>query len=398
MPEQSNETLTGGELTVDDVEKALNEAEPELEVEIPPKKEKAPPAEGEEEVEEVPLEDEEIESEPEIGYVAHSSKKEILAKYPKLFEEFPSLKNAYYKDQQISEILPTVADAKDAVDKAQTFDKFQQSVFNGTLNDVLKSVKDADEQSFAKIVDDYLPALARTDQAAYYHVIGNIVTTTIAGMVNEAKQTGNEQLQAAAVILNQFVFGRSNFSPSDRFAKTTPETNVEQQRLQHERQSFMQERFNTHVTDLAGRVDNVVKASVENVIDPRGIMTPFTKRSAVEEVRSRVDAAIASDTRFKQTLDRLWERAFSTNFNRNDLQNIKSAYLSKAKAILPQIVLRVRQDALKGAGKVGDGKAQEDKRGRMPVGKSSGQSSERGKSSKEIPHGMKTLDYLNSDD
>src|SRR6188508_1980225 len=46
-------------------------------------------------------------------------RKEILAKYPKLFKDFPYLEKAYYREQQFTEINPTIEDARVASEKAK---------------------------------------------------------------------------------------------------------------------------------------------------------------------------------------------------------------------------------------------------------------------------------------
>src|SRR5215469_5901676 len=40
-------------------------------------------------------------------------RREIIKKYPKLFEDFPYLEKAYYRDQQFSRMFETPAEAKD---------------------------------------------------------------------------------------------------------------------------------------------------------------------------------------------------------------------------------------------------------------------------------------------
>ena len=47
-------------------------------------------------------------------------RKEILTKYPNLFKDFPYLEKAYYREQQFTEIYPTIDDARAASEKGQT--------------------------------------------------------------------------------------------------------------------------------------------------------------------------------------------------------------------------------------------------------------------------------------
>ena len=112
-------------------------------------------------------------------------------------------------------------------------------------------------------------------------------------------------------------------------------------------------------------------------------------------------ALIDNDTRFRTILDRLWEKAFEEDFSRDSLDRIKSAYLSKAKTLLPSVIKKARNDALRGLGKRVKDESEEEtsKKGPLPVGRTAATSS--GKSTKdqakEIPAGMKSLDYLMKD-
>ena len=73
-----------------------------------------------------PDEDEDLED-----LVTPARRKDILAKYPALFKDFPYLEKAYYRDQQFTELLPTIADAKAAVEKAEILDRTEQLVMSG---------------------------------------------------------------------------------------------------------------------------------------------------------------------------------------------------------------------------------------------------------------------------
>src|SRR3970282_409003 len=225
------------ELTVNETIEFLDKEDEEepLKLEDKPKPKPKPekkdeeetPVEGKEDDEKEDDEDkdedeEDLEiKEEELDLVVPVRRKEILAKYPNLFKEFPHLERAYYKEQQYSEILPTIEDAKDAVEKTTALDNFERDLLDGNTEKILQAVKNQDKNSFHKIVDNYLNVLGNVDKDAYYHVVGNIVKSTIVSMLQESKRTGEggEPLKIAAQILNQFVFGSSDFEPSKPLAK-----------------------------------------------------------------------------------------------------------------------------------------------------------------------------------
>src|SRR4030095_10511453 len=129
-----------------------------------------------EEVDELAEIEDELEepSEEQLELVTPVRRREILKKYPNLFKEFPYLEKAYYREQQFTELLPTIDDAKAAVEKSQILDRFEGDLMSGNAETVLKAVQASNPKAFLKIVDDYLPTLAKVDEKAYFHVLGNV--------------------------------------------------------------------------------------------------------------------------------------------------------------------------------------------------------------------------------
>jgi len=405
------------ELTVNETIEFLDKEDEEepLKLEDKPKPKPKPekkdeeetPVEGEEDDEKEDDEDkdedeEDLEiKEEELDLVVPVRRKEILAKYPNLFKEFPHLERAYYKEQQYSEILPTIEDAKDAVEKATALDNFERDLLDGNTEKILQAVKNQDKNSFHKIVDNYLNVLGNVDKDAYYHVVGNIVKSTIVSMLQESKRTGEggEPLKIAAQILNQFVFGSSDFEPSKPLAKTEDkEDNTQKER----ERKFIQRQFEQARGDLKTRIDNVLKSTINANIDPKASMTDYVKKNASRETLETIQSMINEDTRFKSIIDKLWDSAHKADFSRQSLDKIKSAYLSRAKTLLPDVIKKARNEALKGMGKrVSEDSSSSSSSDRKPLPATGRHTSTSAKSdrekAKEIPRGMKSVDFLMQD-
>lgn len=391
-------TDTGKEETFE----LLNTEEPvEEPLDLPEEKEEEKEEEGEEK-EEVELDEEEEEGEklPEgeediLDLVTPVRRKEILAKYPKLFKDFPYLEKAYYRDQQFTELMPTIQDAKIAVEKAKILDRTEREVMGGDISSILNAAKQENIAAFHKIADNYLPTLRKIDQQAYYHVLGNVIKDTIVTMVREGRGLGEQgaPLEAAANVLNQFVFGSQKFAPSQPLSKQV-DPRLQQQEKQNEYNRFYTQ-FTSVKDDLQTKADNVLKSTIDGHIDPQGTMSDYIKSHATKEAFDNLETLISKDTRFRSLLDKLWEKAFQTNFDKESTDRIKSAYLSKAKTLLPSVIKKARNEALRGrADSENDEKA---KKGPIARGKSTSPSSGRYKKPSDIPANMSTLDVLMKD-
>lgn len=360
-----------------------------------------------EESEEEQVDDELLEIEQELEgptdeqleLVTPVRRKEILSKYPTLFKDFPYLEKAYYREQQFTELLPTIEDAKAAVEAKQVLDRFEQDVMSGNTETLLKAVRSESPNGFKRIVDDYLPSLARVDEQAYFHVLGNVTKHTIVAMVREARKSSNEALQSAAQLLNQFVFGTSEFSPPSNLAKEQPEADGKINELQQREQQFVRQQFESARNDLNTRINNTLKNTIDANIDPKKSMTDYVRRNASRETLEMLESVLSKDARFVALKDKLWEAAFSTNFSRESVERIKSAYLSRAKTLLPTVIKKARIDALKGLGRRNGEEDETPNKSPISLGRPRSQESKGGKITKaaDIPRGMRSIDFLMQD-
>lgn len=383
-----------------------------------PKKEKPEEKEdkeekGDKEEKELSLEEElekeleEPDEETDLDLVAPPSRREILTKYPTLFKDFPHVEKAIYREQKYAEYFPTIPDAKAAVEKVQQLDKYESEFKNGSTESLLSKFRDTDKEAYHKIVDNYLPSLYKTDQSAYYHTVGNVIKHTIISMLRDAKEgEQGDDLKAAAAVLNKFIFGSEQFTYPTRLSKDEPvddNSKKKSDEISQREKEFNQRQFESARDTLGTKVDNIIKNTIDKVIDPSDSMSTIEKEYSTDKVIKGLEDAIRKDLRFKAVFDKLWERAFSSNFNAESMDRIQKAYLSKAKTLLPHLISKARADAIKGRNK-NNGNDEKDRKGHLPVGKTRssttrpGGNANQSNSKPAIPRGMSSYEYLNSDD
>ena len=406
-PDDSGGISDSGDAKSEDTFELLNTEEPAETLDLDESEsdetdEKVEESDELKEIEDELKDEEEPKEEDLLELTTPVRRKEILAKYPKLFKDFPYLEKAYYREQQFTEILPTVNDAKIAVEKARILDDTEQQILSGDIGQILSAVKNNNQESFNRIADNYLNTIRSVDQGAYYHILGNVIKDTIITMVKESRALGEQgtPLQAAANILNQFVFGSQNFTPPTSLSKrVSNDEQVRQSEYQRQNQEIFNERFTSVKDDLQSKADNVLKSTIDGHIDPNGSMTNYVKSHATKEAFDNLEDLISKDARFRSLLDKLWQKAFETNFDKDSTNKIKSAYLSKAKTLLPSVIKKARNDALKGMSRNNESIEERPiKKGPITPGKStSPNSSGKYRKASDIPRGMTTLDVLMKD-
>lgn len=281
------------------------------------------------------------------------ARREILKKYPKLFEDFPYLETAYYREQQFTEILSTIEDAKIAAESHRVLQAYSEDmVEKGNVSNVLKMIKDANPETYAHVVDNYMGHLEKVDPVAYTHVQSNLVKNLILGMVEEAKSSNDDDLRMAALLLNKYAFGSAKFTPPQKLAKEAkPEDKEKVDSISKREQEFAKKQVDHATGEVNTRVANAIKGAIDNNIDPNGTMTEYVKKNAVRDAVEKINMLIKKDTRFQKIVEKLWDKAAKSNFSKESQDDIRKAHLSKAKSLLAPVIQSARKEALKGMGK-----------------------------------------------
>jgi hypothetical protein len=291
------------------------------------------------------LEKLDLKKEDDIEIDAPPRKKEITKEFPEFFKKFPFMEKLLYRDKQYTELFGSFDDAKEVAEKVEILNNFESQLLSGKTDEILKNVKETDGKAFDKIVDDYLPALARVDKDAYFEVVGNVTKQLIVEMVNEAKKSDNDELRQAALMINQFIFGSAEFvAPKPRVIQNKDE---ETNKVEQERLNYIRERFDDSRNDLQNRVDNILKNTISEYIDPKGHMTAYEKKNAIKDALEDLNSVLGKDSSLKRNLDKLWKASLDEKFSKSSLDKIQSAYLGVAKRNLAASIKKARVEALK---------------------------------------------------
>jgi hypothetical protein len=332
-----------------DEKKEDKEEELNLEEELGESKEK-PVEKEEKEEKEVELEEEEEEeekpAEEELELSETLSRKAILKKYPNLFKEFPGIQRAIYREQAYTETFPTIEDAKAANEKGKEFDKFERELLSGKSDGLLEGLKAADKEALLRVSASFLPTLAKVEPSIYQDILGNVFRTAIVQMMEQGQTRNNNNLKIAAQIFNEFLFGDAQIRAPQQLVAPKNEKVDEQA----EREARFREReLGKAAESITDKVVNLLSSTVERYIDPNELMTGYARKNAIKDVLAEVDEAIDTDTRFKATYNKLWEKAAEDDFSAASLDRIKRAYLGKAKTLLAPAIKKIRAEVLKGS-------------------------------------------------
>jgi hypothetical protein len=380
-------------LTDDKVEKPKDKDKPKAD-ELTDELEDLELKEGEDEEDKLDLE----KPDEDITIDSPPRKKEIVEKYPNFFKEFPFFEKMMFRDKQYTELFGSYDDAVEINDKVQVFENFEQDVMQGNLKGLLQGIKNVDGKAFDKIVDNYLSELFNVDKDAGLEVVSNVGKYIIKELANQSKNSNNEDMHKVAVFLNQFLFNSQQLTPMTKRVNDTEDK--ESERVNRERSEFVQERFEISVSEVQTKVDNTLKSTIADYIDPKGEMTPYTKRNAIRDALNQLHELLNQDPAFVRHKNKLWENAAANRFSQDSLRGIISTYLGKSKQSLKTVIMKARTEALKGANPTSH-KRDEDEEERTPqrrgpISTGRPRQSSGGKNEGRKP-GESVLEYLSRD-
>lgn len=313
--------------------------------------------EDEEESEEKPEEEEdesskeEEEQTPVIQLRPHRpTVREINAKYPNFFKDFPDMRHMLFREGEYSSLFPTIDDAKEAANRSDDFNKFSDLVTSGKSEDFqefLKGVAEVGNDTLTNMAANFLPALHAMNRDMYYRVTSPIAESVLRNAYRVGVQNGNENLKNAALQMALWAFGDMAFATGDKQSEPLKAEVKKDDKLEKEKQEFYQTKYNDLQTSVRSTADTRLRQEVRKGLDPNGVFNEFTTDLLVDKIMQQVGATLEHDDRHMKTMNSLWKNAHRAGFAGNWKDRILSTYLSGARAIMPAIRTAVRNSAMK---------------------------------------------------
>lgn len=308
-------------------------------------------------------EEEEIEEKPPVADDKPLHDKPTLAqlqeKYPDILKQFPALKGIYYRERQYSELFPTMEDARVAVENDEAFKTFRESALSGDLTDVLDAVREADPKSLDKIASTILPTLNKLSPELHWKASLPVLQGLVQAVYQEGMRYGDTEqgnnLKNSAAHVAQFIFGnnfedivtgkRSLIPQPEKRAEESPEA-----KQLKEMQATRASEFYTQTEQaiFTGLEAKVMERGQHNKlkIDPDGVMTDFMRDTVRDRIMIEVKKALEADPGHMRYMRSLWTKAKDAGYVGDWKSRIQSAYLERAKSLVPAIRARLVAEAL----------------------------------------------------
>lgn len=319
---------------VDDVDEdvALLETEPEVDTE-----ESDIDSEVEPEVEAEPAD--ESKSAKDILPHERPTKTDITKEFPEFFKKFPAMEHMLFREKEYASVFPTVAEAKDAAEAATALDDFRTDLFTGNGEKFTSALKEAGELD--KFSRNFLTNLQKTDKDGYWNAITPTLENLVKGFFNEGKRRNDQNLIASAENLSIYLFDSDEIAKGTKTMIKAPP--AEDKRVEAKLADIDRQQYNNFRIGVLEGIANGVTPAIG--LDKMANIKPTMQKILSKQILDEVDATMSKDEAHMRFVNSLWAKA-KGNYTNEFKSKIISAYLERAKSLVPSIRRRVLADAL----------------------------------------------------
>lgn len=268
--------------------------------------------------------------------------KDIKAKYPDFFNDFPALKEAFFLGKQLTSLFPSYELAQEAKDQLRSFEAIRiSSLEDGDPTHLFSALSEANPAGFERLVENILPNLFQHAPQLYLKTTTPILENMIRSAFKEGKENENKNLMAAAQIFSKYLFGTTDI-PQPRPKVVDPEV----KRLAEERRGDLSRReqeFKDEVYELGA---TNFKRLISTGLDPNNTLPDLTKEALINKIMAETGKALDRDGLHNNRMNALWELAARHGFAREYRKKLVETYLRAANSKMPAIRAKLRGEVL----------------------------------------------------
>lgn len=338
--ELSDMELLGGD---EEIETPASEGSPHTEDGEGTETEVPDPSETSEELDEE-------ESTPEAGteLSGRPSLKTLAEKFPDIFKTYPELRTALGRETAFSQIYPTLNDAKDAAEKSQILDTFSERLTEGDASFLLKTLHDHDPKSVDKFATSFLPSLFKGNQALFAKVTTPLIRNVLRQSLRQGIASGSKNLELSAKHLYNHIFGTAEIPENDNDLQERETPNPEVERLQQQLDEKNQNDFQSYRMTVGTEIKSSIRKSTELLLGEDFPLKGANREAVIKQIGEELGDTLFKDQNHMKMMNSLFEKARKAGLSGEHKASIKTAYLARAKALLPKIVQKYKSETQAG--------------------------------------------------
>lgn len=304
----------------------------------------------EEEEEETETEDEEEpkeEEEPELARFSLAELKEAFKDKPEIYK---SVKHAFFREQQFTEIYPTVEEARKAAEAQSAYEEITSAVVEGDAEKFLTELKAESGEGLEKFAKNFIPALQEADKDLFLDITEPIVKQYLRNAYAWAGREGGDtgkNVAAAAKVIHKILFG-GEYSDIERDAPLTARgrTADKDKKDNSDKDKFLQSRHNELRGEVANLCYSQLDAEINKGLEDLTKTKPGLKKLIAKDVKERILDAMDKDPNYMTRINGLWGREKRNGFSGTLKQSFVTTFMGKAKTLVTKYRAEARREAL----------------------------------------------------
>jgi hypothetical protein len=260
---------------------------------------------------------------------------EIKAKYPDFFKDFPVFRDVVFQEIEYRKLFPSIEDAKESIEDNIAYQGIRESVLNGKVDVLLGAIEETSKESANKFALSFLPALHKKDSQLY----SQAVTPLFENLTRTLYRSSDENTRNAALVLARYLFGKDATAIAEgqlTFAKSTEESE-DAKKVREDREKFQTEKTQEFTSVAVQEMRAGMARLILRDLDPSNRMSERAKTLLVKDIIDEVDRKLAADEGHMKTMNARWARAHREGLNTASKEKVVSAYLSRAKQVIPSV-------------------------------------------------------------
>lgn len=296
----------------------------------------------------------EIEQGLKGGHVDFAS---VKKDFPELFKKYPEMRDVIFKEREFTKTCGSVAEAKDAMEKAEIMEFIGNNLNSGNVMPLIKSLNDGALERFAGSV---LPALAEQNPDLIVRATKPLIFNVMRNMEKEGNTIGADtkdgnNLIAAAKILKKFLYGGDYNIPKAEEQQEPESIKAERAKLQQQQDQMWTEKMTEFRETRNSFATSKLTTIISERLGPTTGLSAKARESIIQGIVDDIGSKLSSDELHMSNMRSLMKRAAKAGFPRNMIGQQIDAYLARARRLVPNAVQAFRQEG--GKGKVVTGKA-----------------------------------------
>ena len=317
--------------------------------------------------------DKEGKKEEEEPVLARVEFKDIKSKYPAFFKDFPDLKHAFFREQQFSEIFPTVEDARKAAEVENAYAEITAAVVEGNVGKFLTELGNESADSVRTFSQNFLPAIREANKDLYFDIVAPQVQEFIKNVYRHGDKGKDDNIKNAAKIVHKILFGGAYEDIEGEVSLVDASRGKKDEAVENDKRNYFAGKYRA----LSSEVSKVCYDALDTEIS-KGLedlnKQPGLRKIIAKEVRTRILDEMEKDSLYLGRMNTIWKKEERNGFSGSNKSSFLTIFLGKAKTLVPRIRAEIRKETLgKDAGK-GDSDKRESTRisGGRESSKSSG--------------------------